>query len=314
MRQPETVNPDKVSNRLNGLAGAAILIANKVRHAVRGYRTPRPFDASQIVRAVEYDFNVVDGWLDCLKEYSPADAELSSKRVLELGPGADLGVGLILLAGGAAKYTAFDVHNLVASADGEFYDKLFAELTGRADIDALRRQVALTLDGTADKLCYRCSGDFDLSILADDSVDLIVSQAAFEHFDDLPRTIEQMSKLAARGAILVCEIDLATHTRWIRDRDPLNIYRYSDVFYNLTKFHGSPNRVRPAEYRRMLSDAGWGDIQQFPLVVLDEDYLTRVRPSLASRFRIDASEMECLSIVLCARKTAVEPCRVGLNV
>ena len=140
-------------------------------------------------------------------------------------------------------------------------------------------------------------------MLPDESVDLIVSQAAFEHFDDLHRTIGQMSKLARPGAVLVCEIDLSTHTRWIRDRDPLNIYRYSDAFYNMLKFRGSPNRVRPQAYREMLSDAGWDDIQQYPLAVLDEDYLAGVQPSLARQFKDDASEMGSLSIALCARKT-----------
>ena len=304
MRPPKIVNPVKVSNGLNKLAGAAILVANKARHAVMGYRTPRPFDAGQIARAVDYDFSVVGGWLDCLGQYCGDAAGLSGRRVLELGPGADLGVGLILLAMGAAKYTAFDVHNLAESAGGEFYDALFEKLKAQTDIDALRRELALTQDGSPEKLCYKCSGDFDLSVLDEGSIDLIVSQAALEHFDDLRRTIDQMTKLASPGAVLVCEIDLSTHTRWVRDRDPLNIYRHSEAFYNLMKFRGSPNRVRPAEYRKMLADAGWSDIQQYPLAVLDDDYMSRVGPTLARKFRSEASEMECLSIALCARINA----------
>jgi SAM-dependent methyltransferase len=303
MRQVETVNPGKVSNRLHHCVGGAILLANKVRHAVRGYRTPRLFDASQIARGVEYDISVVDGWMDCLKRYSLPDADLAGKRVLELGPGADLGVGLILLASGAEKYTARDIHNLAASASGEFYDRLFENLADRADIDSLRHQLDLTRNGSPEKLCYQCDPKFDLSVLPDESIDLIVSQAAFEHFDDLHRTIGQMSKLARPGAVLVCEIDLSTHTRWIRDRDPLNIYRYSDAFYNMLKFRGSPNRVRPQAYREMLSYAGWDDIQQYPLAVLDEDYLGSVQPSLARQFKDDA-EMGALSVALCARKDA----------
>ena len=302
MRQPEIINPDKVSNGLHKWAGAAILLANKVRHAVMGYRTPRPFDASQIARAVEYDFSVVDGWLECLEQYRGGATGLSGRRVLELGPGADLGVGLILLAMGAEKYTAFDVHKLADAAGAEFYEQLLAKLADRADIDSLRRELSLTQAGSGEKLCYRCDTDFDLSVIAEGSIDLIVSQAAFEHFDDVQRTIGQMSKLAAPGALLVCEIDLSTHTRWIRDRDPLNIYRYSDAYYNMMKFRGSPNRVRPHEYRQMLAEAGWGDIQQFPLAVLDEDHLAGVQSSLARHFRGDEGEMGCLSIALCAKK------------
>jgi hypothetical protein len=303
MRSPKIVNPQKVSNGLHKLAGAAILAANKVRHAVRGYRTPRPFASAQIDRAVDYDFSVVDGWLECLEEFCGEKVDLSGKRVLELGPGADLGVALILLAGGAASYTAFDVHRLADAAGPEFYDKLLSKLADRADAADLRRQLALTQDGSPDKLRYECSGDFDLSVLAESSIDLIVSQAAFEHFDDPRRTIAQATKLAAAGATLIVEIDLSTHTRWIRDRDPLNIYRYRDSFYGSMKFRGSPNRVRPNEYRKMLSDAGWRDIKQLPLAALDEEYLAKVQPSLAKQFKSRDAEMECLSIALCARKS-----------
>jgi len=306
MRSPKIVKPGKVSNRLYKLAGAAILIANKIRHAVGGYRTPRPFGASQIARAVKYDFDVIDGWMECLQRYSGGKVDLSGRRVLELGPGADLGAGLILLAGGAAKYTAVDAHNLAAAASGEFYEKLFEELAARGnietDIDTLRRELTLAQGGAGERLRYHCSRDFDLSVVADDSIDIIVSQAAFEHFDDVRRTIEQMSKLACPPAVLVCEIDLATHTRWIRDRDPLNIYRFSDTFYNLLKFRGSPNRVRPPACREMLADAGWGNIELFPLAVLDDSYLAKVQPSLARQFADEASEMGYLSVALCAEK------------
>jgi ubiquinone/menaquinone biosynthesis C-methylase UbiE len=245
---------------------------------------------------------VVDGWLGCLKRYGGRPVDLSGKRVLELGPGADMGVGLILLAMGAENYTAVDAHNLVDTAGAEFYGKLFESLADRSDIDTLRRELALAKDGAGERLRYHCSRAFDLSVIPDDSIDLIVSQAAFEHFDDMHPAIGQMSKLACPGAVLVCEIDLATHTRWIRDRDPLNIYRFSDAFYNMLKFRGSPNRVRPAAYREMLADAGWGNIELFPLAVLDESYLARVQPSLAGRFTDEASEMKYLSVALCAEK------------
>jgi len=306
MKSPKIVKPGKVSNRLNKLAGAAILIANKIRHAVGGYRTPRPFGASQIARAVKYDFDVVDGWMDCLKCYGGGEVDLSGRRVLELGPGADLGTGLILLAMGAASYTAVDVHNLAADASAEFYEQLFDEIAARghldADIDSLRSELALAQGGAGERLRYHCSRDFDLSVVADDSIDLVVSQAAFEHFDDAVRTIGQMSKSACPGALLVCEIDLSTHTRWIRSRDPLNVYRFSDAFYNMLKFSGSPNRVRPRAYREALVDAGWGDIELFPLAVLDDSYLAKVQLSLAARFTAETNEMEYLSITLCAKK------------
>lgn len=306
MREPSTVNPGKVLNFLHHCVGAVILLANKIRHAVVGYRNPRPFASSQIARAVKYDFDVVDGWLDCMQRYDSGRVHISGRRVLELGPGPDLGAGLILLAGGAAKYTAVDAHDLATAAGQRFYERLFEKLAARGnletDIATLRRELALANDGAGERICYHCSKEFDLSVVPEESIDLIVSQAAFEHFDDVRRTVEQMTRLACPGAALICEIDLATHTRWIRDRDPLNIYRFSDEFYDQMKFRGSPNRLRPLEYREILSDAGWGNIELYPLCVLDKEYLAKVQPSLDGRFANDASQMECLSVALCARK------------
>ena len=304
MRESKIVNPGGVSNVMHHCVGAAILPVNKVRHAVMGYRTPRPFGASEITRAVEYDFSVAEGWLDCLEQYGGGAVDLAGKSVLELGPGADLGTGLILLAMGAEKYAAVDVNDLADGASDEFYDKLLERLADRADVETLRGELASARKNAGDKLQYHCNRDFDLSVLPDNSVDLIVSQAAFEHFDDVKRTVEQMSKLAMPGATLVCEIDLATHTRRIRDRDPLNIYRYTDWFYNLMKFRGSPNRVRPQDYRRILADAGWINIEQYPLAVLDKNYLAQIQPSLAKQFKEDP-EMSQLSIAICAQSPRI---------
>ncbi len=89
----------------------------------------------------------------------------------------------------------------------------------------------------------------DISTFGPNSVDLIFSHAAFEHFDDIDATFQKMSDIARPGCKLVSMIDLKTHTRWISDKDPLNIYRYGDLISSLLKFRGTPNRVRPHEYR-----------------------------------------------------------------
>jgi hypothetical protein len=44
--------------------------------------------------------------------------------------------------------------------------------------------------------------------------------------------------------------DRQTHSRWIREKDPNNIYRYARWFYRLFYSSGQLNRVRLAEYAR----------------------------------------------------------------
>jgi hypothetical protein len=63
----------------------------------------------------------------------------------------------------------------------------------------------------------------------------------------------------------VAEIDLKTHSRWIRDHDPNNIYRYSNAIYRALWFRGIPNRVRPYEYRAIFEAHGWTNVRITPL-------------------------------------------------
>lgn len=111
-------------------------------------------------------------------------------------------------------------------------------------------------------------------------------------------------KIVKPGTILIAEVNLKTHTRWIRDRNPLNIYRYSDFIYNLSRFSGSPNRLRPADYEDILRENGWINIKILPLTILEKEYLTKVRPTLNSRFRVKEkiNQMDYLSMVIGAEK------------
>lgn len=307
MPEPKTITLPKPYNFFYYSFGLAVLLLNKVRHSIQGYQTPRTFAVAEIERAIKYDASVVDHWLAALEEYTRTCPDLSGKTVLELGPGADLGIGLILLSKGARKYNAIDVHNLVESVPGRFYDELFEYLRtheplAQDRINDLRAQLRLTQTGKNDKLNYICRKDFDISIFANEAVDLVFSQAAFEHFDDVDTAFSRLSKVVRDGGMLVAEIDLNTHTRWIRDVDPLNIYRYGDFLYNLFRFRGSPNRHRPFEYKQILEKHGWKDVRVWPLTSVDSYYAAKVRSHLAPRFRSESSQIECLSVMICARK------------
>ena len=88
-------------------------------------------------------------------------------------------------------------------------------------------------------------------------MDIVFSQAAFEHFDDVQRTIQELSAGCSSNAVAIISVDLQTHSRWIRDKDPNNIYRYPDWLYNKFYFKGTPNRVRPYEYKELFEKYGW---------------------------------------------------------
>lgn len=231
---------------------------------------------------------------------------MKGKTVLELGPGADLGIGIVLLMKGVEKYNAIDVNDLVSSVPDQFYEELFEIIAviedKETDVDFLKSQLKLTQCGKNDRLNYVCRKDFDLSIFKRETVDLVFSQAAFEHFEKVEETFVQLSEIVKPGGILIAEVDLKTHTRWIRDLDPLNIYRYSEFIYDAFRFSGSPNRVRPFEYARHLEKNGWDNISIKPLSLLEKQYLSKVINSLNKNFRAPVNNMDYLSVMIQATK------------
>lgn len=303
----EYENPAKIKNRTYHLIGFVFLILNKIRHELQGYRSARGFSSSLIEKVIKYDMGVVSRWSDYLKKYNNTDeAIFKGKKILELGPGADLGVGLLLLAENAESYAAIDVHNLVKSTPPELYQHLFTYLENSGidniRVEELKVQLELASTDQGKRLIYHHNKDFDLSIFPENSFDLIVSNAAFQQFDNLEKTISQLSKIMKSGAQFVSLIDLKTHTRFINSRDPLNIYRYNDFIFKLLRFKGSPNRKRSYEYENALKSNGWTDIRIFPRLQLNPDYLQKVKHSLNKKFRDDKNKMEDLTVVICATK------------
>lgn len=276
--------------------GLAILFLNKVRYGVRGYREPRPFAPTDFERAINYDRHVVDGWRKALQNYTGRG--IDGKVVLELGPGADLGPALFLLDAGAQQYITVDANRLIDQTPLRFYEELLKSLPHG---DNLKPELEKTLAGNDDRIQYVVDPTFNLTQLATESIDVAVSQAAFEHFSDVEKTINQLSTVVKSGGVLVAEIDLMTHTGLLRDRDPLNIYRYSNLLYRLARFSGIPNRVRPQAYKDALERHGWYNVQIVPLQTLSSKQVDDIRPGLARPFR-DDPQMHILSFLLLATK------------
>lgn len=301
------VETPTVSNQsINYFAGLTIMFLNKIRREIKGYTSARGFDFENINRVINYDMRVIKRWVDYLELYKKGASRIEGKNVLELGPGADLGIGLIMLAEGATSYNALDVHNLVKGVPNTFYDQLFKVLEKdphlKVNIDFLESQLKKTQNDENDLLNYLCRKDFDLSVFKEKNIDLVVSNSAFQQFDNPAATIQQLSQIVNPGAYFVALLDLKTHTRWINKRDPLNIYRYPDAVYNTLKFRGSQNRVRPNEFKQMLEANNWGNVKIIPRLQLDKKYINSVNGTLLSKFQPNENQMETLTCMICAQK------------
>lgn len=296
-----------IRNAQYKLLGVGFLALAKGKNLLKGYDRARPFSTVEARRCADYDAKVVDEWLEILGSYAgPAAVRMKGKNVLELGSGDDLGVALYLLAKGAASYTAVDAFPLALQAPAEIYEAIFERLACEGStrpIEELRLALrsAMVEDDTSRAIRYSVRSDFDVSrAVGRGTIDLVFSQAAFEHFDDIDATIRQVTRVCRPGAVLVAGIDLKTHSRWLRDKDPLNIYRHGGGVYRMLGFRGMPNRVTTSEYARILEKHGWKDIEMRVLDAVDDAYFEEVRPGLAPEFQRD--ETRNLWVMACATR------------
>ena len=280
------------------------MFLNKIRHEIVGYKTPRPFSIKRYAKCTDYDFNVVNDWISKMHNLTNSSFSIIGKNILELGPGDDLGTGLILLAMGANKYNALDINPLAENTPMEFYDFLLLKIIERfpkADEYALKHELQFLSKGNDGRLNYIVDKKFSFSKLASKSIDIVFSHAAFDCFDNIERTFQEISRVIKPGGFILAYFELQTHTRWIRNKDPLSIYRYSDSCYNFLRFKGSPNRLRPDYYINVLNKLNWKDIVFIPERIIDESQLATIVPYLHERFK-KYHDINFLSGTLFARK------------
>lgn len=276
-------------------AGIGMMFLAWGKHRVNSYSTPTPFNAGDEERSASHANRIVDEWTDFLTRY--AGRAWEDEDVLELGPGGTLGTGALILMRGARSYQAVDAFPLAERIDMHFYDML---LNGVSQKEHLLKAI-----DRRDKppFTYSVDSRFRVDVAAGGNrFSRLVSCAAFEHFDDVGDTIARMSRVAQPGAAACIRVDFSTHSRWLRDNDPNNIYRYPDWLYWSLSFPGKPNRVRPDELKRMFKAQGWSDIEFHPVRVAPPDYCKEANGKLAKVFRRPEAQMEVLSGIIMGRR------------
>ncbi len=257
--------------------------------------------------------------------------DIADKRILELGPGDNLGVALRFLAAGADSVVCLDRFFSKRNADHEkdIYTALrqglrpaeksrFDEAISLADdlhLNARRLHSIYgdTLEGFADKL-----------VKDDKAFDLIVSCAVLEEIYDPNPTFAAMDKLLTAGGYLVHKIDLSDYGMFRNQgMHPLTFLTIPESIYKrMASDSGLPNRRRLGYYVEKMKEFGYqsqifvtsviptgrlepaveylpGTLQRDSSRVLVE----QIRSRLANEFK-DINEEELLidGVLLVARK------------
>jgi len=282
----KVIRPPKYSQVFLFTLGLCLRIINKIRRSMIGYTTPRTFSTKEIKRSVTYCLDVVRYWEEILRDYTGEQHPFSNKNVIELGPGPDLGTGLIIIALGAKRYAAVDKNKLIYKTPQIFYDTMLDHLKGlpgylkaKAAVDDLQK------NDFSEVFFYVYDPYFNLQKLPSHNFDILVSQAVLEHLVNIKQIFKILYSKMDLHSVMVHEVDLGTHTGLIRTIDPLNLLRYSDLIWNILKFDGSPNRLCMSDYRQILHQIGFVKIETIPTRVYDNEYAKRTKSYLAEKFK-----------------------------
>ena len=252
---------------------------------------------SNIQDSVQYSIDVVDQWLKVARIYTNKEEPFLGASILEIGPGPDLGNGLILLALGAHSYCAIDLFPFNKDAPPAFYDILLDKIKNyQYESLACQHYETFKEKGFSLKFDFIQVPFPSLEGLSPHKFDFIMSNMVWEHIVDLEATLSNLITAAKPGAIFINKVDLETHGR-LRKLDPLNILRYDNRIYQVLKGVETPNRLRGSDLMQASIKLGLKEAKIIPLKKVNRDYLEVVYPNLSPPFRQKAEEdleiLEC---------------------
>lgn len=281
------------------IGGILLGVLNKMRHLIFGYLRPRGISVHQISENIEYDQRVANTIENRLKAYTHKHQPLLNTRIMEIGPGQDLGTGIIFLAKGAHSYVAIDRFAL-AQKDQKFYTALGEHIENEIGSENTRQ----THDAL--KICVRDVQSKELPFfeyhapITDLDVfkghnqkmfNIITSQSVLHTMDDIDQFFQESYELLDNGGIMCHEIDMRVMMNVFRHTDPLNILRYGQKLYDrLIHYPGAPNRLRSSDYVTSAKKVGFKNIKFQPLIVMKSGDVKKVVPHINKSFQMDNKE------------------------
>jgi SAM-dependent methyltransferase len=233
-------------------------------------------------------------------------------RVLEIGPGENLGVAVRFLADGASFVASVDrFESLRGSADqAEVYRQLIATLDDDQRNSLGDAMIATLSEGhLGDAARYRYFVNTGVEELRTGRFrqyfDLVISRAVLEHVADVEAAFESMHSLLRRGGYMIHEIDFRDHAMF-GGLNPLTYLTISEWLWNAMTSHiGAPNRKLTSDFVRMFRQKKYEDLNVKIILIVGSDrkiykeeiefgvdyeqdtldLIHEIRPHLAAEFR-----------------------------
>jgi SAM-dependent methyltransferase len=228
------------------------------RLKLRGHHSGSTALSMSVDDAADYARRVV---ADYVTYGAGGDAErLIDKDVLEIGPGDNLGVALLLLAKGARTVTCIDgfAHNFNAHHNSQVYKAIYSSL-GTDERERVRDVLTIQADGSAAVggerlLCrYGVPIDAEMTPLRAHSYDIVISRAVLEHLGDLEIGWRNMVQCLRKDGEMWHKVDFRCHD-FFGQIHPLYFLTVSDTIWNfISRPDPTMNRLRHPTYRELAS-------------------------------------------------------------
>jgi SAM-dependent methyltransferase len=253
----------------------------------------RDANPAQIRTDVEYALSVGKNYLNAIRSLVPAPA---GKSVLEVGPGINYGCVMYLAAHGMRPMVA---DRFLAPWEEEyhtaFYSALRDEVARREPQADVRPLTALVkAGGYPERVLARFESPLERIPIADDSVDIVFSNAVVEHLYDLDESFAQLYRITRPGGFNLHQVDFRDHRDFSRPLEYL-LLSETDFQDEFARRHGEcGNRYRPDETTERMRAAGF-DVLGFEGNIFSEpaylqDFLPRLQAATASRYRRRSAE------------------------
>jgi SAM-dependent methyltransferase len=224
-------------------------------------------DAGVIREDAEYALSYARGLIALMEHHG---IRIAGARVLELGPGVNLGPQLILASRGAEVIVA---DPFLTVWDPDYHPALYAALAEQwsGPVDALTETIAAgshearltTFKEPAENLASIPSG----------SIDFVFSNAVLEHIVDIAKVSAETARVTRAGGIASHTIDLRDHRNFER---PLEHIIHGDRFFKaLVRLIGFEigNRLRSIEFWAAFERAGWRVVERRATMTAEPAYL-----------------------------------------
>ena len=208
-------------------------------------------------RSVEYIAQVYCDYLAC-SGLTPA-----GKRILEIGPGDNLGVALRFLAAGAAEVVAID--KFYSQRDSQQERRIYLALRNTLSLaerklfdDAVELSQGIRYNPARLRYVYGYGIEQAGELLDGASFDAIVSRAVLEELPCLDSVFSVLDRLLVSGGLQIHRVDLRDYGMFSRHGyHALEFLTVPDALYQYASKYSRPNRLRIDYYRRKMQELGY---------------------------------------------------------